>query len=83
MESISLKANSADILLQKLKRLSREERILLGLYFYEGLTIQEIVEVLHWDTFKIQSMLENLFPDVNFFNENSWEPENVFAAFSG
>ncbi len=51
-----------DITLERLKQLNRQERILIGLYFYERLTIDEIAVVLQRSNQSVQSMLEEVFP---------------------
>lgn len=56
------KRNDVDILLENLKRLRREERILIGLYFYEQLTISEIRDVLHRPIEEIREELARLLP---------------------
>lgn len=51
-----------DITLERLKQLNRQERILIGLYFYERLSIDEIAVVLQKSNRSVQSMLEEVFP---------------------
>ncbi|GEM_PF-6541799 len=51
-----------DITLERLKQLNRQERILIGLYFYERLSIDEIAVVLQQSSRSVQSMLEEVFP---------------------
>lgn len=47
--------------ISSLKRLGSEERIVAGLYFYEGLTISEIAMVLEQSTQQIHQSLRNIF----------------------
>lgn len=47
--------------ISSLKRLGSDERIVAGLYFYEGLTISEIALVLEQSTQQVQQYLRNIF----------------------
>jgi len=51
-----------DILLEQLKKLSREDRILVGLYYYEGLGVEEIAGILNWNAEKVRTGLNRIFP---------------------
>ncbi len=51
-----------DVLIGQLKKMSRNDRILVGLYFYEGLSVEEIALILNWSTEKVRVGLNRIFP---------------------
>ena len=53
---------SLDITLGRLQTLEKQERILIGLYFYERLSVEEIAIVLQQSSDSIQTMLDGIFP---------------------
>lgn len=53
-----------DILMGKLKKLSSQDRMVLGLYFYERLTVDEISGLLGWSGAEIEKMLKKIFPEI-------------------
>ena len=58
----SIKQTEVDILLQQLKQLSRNDRVLLGLYFYEKLTVEDIASVLSIEQKKVKTALNRIIP---------------------
>lgn len=46
---------------EDLKQLNRSERILVGLYFYESLSTEEIALVMQKSTDVVEGALENVF----------------------
>ncbi|RMF61112.1 MAG: hypothetical protein D6748_02390 [Calditrichaeota bacterium] len=52
---------NVDITLGRLKKLSKSERILVGLYFYERLSIEEIALVLQKSNQSIQEKLNQIY----------------------
>lgn len=72
-----------DILLAQLKKLSRADRILLGLYFYEKLTIQEIAVILGISPKSVEADLERIAPCLEFEPASSREPRDVFSEIFG
>ncbi len=53
-----------DILMGKLKKLSSQDRMVLGLYFYERLTVDEISALLGWSGAEIEKMLKKILPEI-------------------
>ncbi len=51
-----------DILLSQLRELSLNERTILGLFFYEKLTVIEIATVLNWQIQKVENTLQRVLP---------------------
>ncbi len=53
-----------DIVVAALKQLSNQERVILGLYVYEGLNVEEIAEVLNQSSMKVTSWLQEIFKKI-------------------
>ncbi|GAB4339043.1 MAG: hypothetical protein Kow0037_23600 [Calditrichia bacterium] len=52
----------ADILMEQLKKLNQEDRVLIGLYFYERLTLDEMSIVLEQSNEVLRKRLTELIP---------------------
>lgn len=78
----SLKTHTPDALdtIKALKQLNEVDRIVAGLYFYEGLTIDQIAQVVDEAVPVVRDSLRNIFssllPDDR---ENSFELDENFA----
>ncbi len=53
-----------DITLGRLKQLNQTERTLIGLFYYEELTVEEIAIILQRDKDQVQTDINNIFPKV-------------------
>ena len=53
-----------DITLGRLQQLDQRERVLVGLFFYESLTVDEISMVLHQDRSEIHHQLQAILGKV-------------------
>ncbi|GAB4380502.1 MAG: hypothetical protein Kow0042_30630 [Calditrichia bacterium] len=51
-----------DILMEQLKKLSRKDRIIMGLCFYENLSVEETAEILGESTEYIKERLAKILP---------------------
>jgi DNA-directed RNA polymerase specialized sigma24 family protein len=72
-----------DILLQNLKKLSQDDRVLLGLYFYEKLSVEEIATVLRWEMGQVKRSLDQIIPLLTSKQPATNEFEHSFTEFFG
>ncbi|NOX36872.1 MAG: sigma-70 family RNA polymerase sigma factor [Calditrichaeota bacterium] len=61
------KPTQVDITMGALKNLDNHERILVALYYYEGLTPEEISELLGKDARNIQQQLDQIHAKIAHF----------------
>jgi len=47
-----------DITLGVLKELNQEQRVILGLYFYENVSVQQIARILHMQECQVRATIE-------------------------
>ncbi len=62
-----LKPTQVDITMGALKNLDYHERILVALYYYERLTVEEISELLGKDAHSIQQQLDQIHAKIAHF----------------
>lgn len=55
-------APELQVLLDRLKGLEHEERIIIGLYFYESLTVEEIAAIVNQQSEQITRLLQQIYP---------------------
>lgn len=72
-----------DILIHQLKKLSQDERILLGLYFYEKLTVEEIGAVLHREPSAVVQILKRILPHLHVKQESLSDQQNLMSEIFG
>ncbi len=82
-QSVAQRSRRVDILLGQLKQLKKEERVLIGLYFYEQLSLEEIAFVLHKSVEEIQKQLEQILPRLILKPEESSNFEPIGFEISG
>ncbi|HFE64572.1 hypothetical protein B1H10_00920 [candidate division KSB1 bacterium 4484_188] len=78
-----LQSSSVDILLAQLKKLSHADRVLLGLYFYEKLSIEEISVILSTSPRMVESDLERIAPYLELKPISTHESRDAFSEIFG
>ena len=58
----SVPTDRVDILMEQLQKLRQEERVLIGLYFYEELSIDEISDLLSIKAVRVKQMINQILP---------------------
>ncbi len=82
-QSVAHKSGNVDIMLGQLKKLKRNERVLLGLYFYEQLSIEEIAFILKKSVSEVQSQLEQILPRLILNTKKDAQLEPFLFEISG
>ncbi len=72
-----------DIVMDQLKKLDKNERILIGLYFYEQLSIEEIAVILSIDERDIREQLYRVLPKLRFISETEINSNTIFSEVYG
>lgn len=82
-QSVAQRSRRVDILLGQLKQLNKEERVLMGLYFYEQLSLEEIAFVLGKSEEEVQAQLEQILPRLILKPEETSSFEPIVFEISG
>lgn len=53
-----------DIVVAALKQLTNQERVILGLHFYEGLDVEEIAQILNQPAGKVETWLKQILSKI-------------------
>ena len=72
-----------DILLEQLKALSQEDRILLGLYFYEKLSFNEIAVILNRNVQAVEQHIQRISAYISVKTAAMAESEDHFMEIFG
>jgi DNA-directed RNA polymerase specialized sigma subunit len=76
-------SDKVDILMEQLQKLRQEERVLIGLYFYEELSIEEISDLLSIKAIRVKEMINQILPKLLLTGERQEKLNKSFLEAYG
>lgn len=70
----SINFEDVDILMKQLKKLDRDERVLIGLFFYEQLSVDKIAEILSLESSRVRRKIDRILPQLIVTPESAEQP---------